>query len=46
VWANGLLFRIGCDMFCVFFFTKYAEAVLQFAKLNTAAQQREAVVQG
>ncbi|MDR1289775.1 MAG: hypothetical protein LBK06_01090 [Planctomycetaceae bacterium] len=24
----------------------YAEAVLQFAKLNTAAQQREAIVQG
>ncbi|MDR1291397.1 MAG: hypothetical protein LBK06_09360 [Planctomycetaceae bacterium] len=24
----------------------YAEAVLKFAKLNTAAQQREAVVQG
>ncbi|MDR1291364.1 MAG: hypothetical protein LBK06_09185 [Planctomycetaceae bacterium] len=27
-----------CDM--------YAEAVFKFAKLNTAAQQREAVVQG
>ncbi|MDR1290617.1 MAG: hypothetical protein LBK06_05395 [Planctomycetaceae bacterium] len=25
---------------------RYAEAVLKFAKLNTAAQQREAVVQG
>ncbi|MDR1290958.1 MAG: hypothetical protein LBK06_07140 [Planctomycetaceae bacterium] len=25
---------------------KYAEAVLKFAKLNTATQQREAVVQG
>ncbi|MDR1290132.1 MAG: hypothetical protein LBK06_02910 [Planctomycetaceae bacterium] len=25
---------------------KYAEAVLKFVKLNTAAQQREAVVQG
>ncbi|MDR0390467.1 MAG: hypothetical protein LBH59_01055 [Planctomycetaceae bacterium] len=24
----------------------YAKAVLKFAKLNTAAQQREAVVQG
>ncbi|MDR1291029.1 MAG: hypothetical protein LBK06_07505 [Planctomycetaceae bacterium] len=24
----------------------YAEAVLKFAKLNTAAQQREAIVQG
>ncbi|MDR1291196.1 MAG: hypothetical protein LBK06_08345 [Planctomycetaceae bacterium] len=24
----------------------YAEAVLKFTKLNTAAQQREAVVQG
>ncbi|MDR1289725.1 MAG: hypothetical protein LBK06_00840 [Planctomycetaceae bacterium] len=28
------------------FFVNYAEAVLKFAKLNTAAQQREAVVQG
>ncbi|MDR1290492.1 MAG: hypothetical protein LBK06_04750 [Planctomycetaceae bacterium] len=27
-------------------YTCYAEAVLKFAKLNTAAQQREAVVQG
>ncbi|MDR1290735.1 MAG: hypothetical protein LBK06_06005 [Planctomycetaceae bacterium] len=26
--------------------TNYAEAVLKFAKLNTAAQQREAIVQG
>jgi hypothetical protein len=26
--------------------SKYAEAVLKFAKLNTVAQQREAVVQG
>ncbi|MDR1290517.1 MAG: hypothetical protein LBK06_04880 [Planctomycetaceae bacterium] len=26
--------------------TCYAKAVLKFAKLNTAAQQREAVVQG
>ncbi|MDR1289589.1 MAG: hypothetical protein LBK06_00160 [Planctomycetaceae bacterium] len=25
---------------------KYAEAVLKFAKLNTAAQQREAVTRG
>ncbi|MDR1290705.1 MAG: hypothetical protein LBK06_05855 [Planctomycetaceae bacterium] len=25
---------------------KYAKAVLKFAKLNTAAQQREAIVQG
>ncbi|MDR1290197.1 MAG: hypothetical protein LBK06_03250 [Planctomycetaceae bacterium] len=27
-------------------FCGYAEAVLKFAKLNTVAQQREAVVQG
>ncbi|MDR1289986.1 MAG: hypothetical protein LBK06_02170 [Planctomycetaceae bacterium] len=26
--------------------TNYAKAVLKFAKLNTVAQQREAVVQG
>ncbi|MDR1290987.1 MAG: hypothetical protein LBK06_07295 [Planctomycetaceae bacterium] len=30
----------------MFVYFMYAEAVLKFAKLNTVAQQREAVVQG
>ncbi|MDR1290200.1 MAG: hypothetical protein LBK06_03265, partial [Planctomycetaceae bacterium] len=29
-----------------YLYDRYAEAVLKFAKLNTAAQQREAIVQG
>jgi hypothetical protein len=39
--------RLLANGVCVFFVdVLYAEAVLKFAKLNTAAQQREAVVQG
>ncbi|MDR1290336.1 MAG: hypothetical protein LBK06_03955 [Planctomycetaceae bacterium] len=33
-------------IFVIFVNRMYAEAVLKFAKQNTAAQQREAVVQG
>ncbi|MDR1290479.1 MAG: hypothetical protein LBK06_04685 [Planctomycetaceae bacterium] len=35
-----MILCLSCP-FCLF-----AEAVLKFAKLNTAAQQREAIVQG
>ncbi|MDR1289955.1 MAG: hypothetical protein LBK06_02010 [Planctomycetaceae bacterium] len=39
--------EIRCFTFCPFFyFNTYAKAVLKFAKLNTVAQQREAVTRG
>ncbi|MDR1479502.1 MAG: hypothetical protein LBJ00_11240 [Planctomycetaceae bacterium] len=39
-------FSLFSPLWCLHFVNTYAQAVLKFLKLDTRAQQREAVVQG